>query len=64
MKFKDKLESDKRVAMAKLMASQWTVASLKERKPEDLMRAYGVTFEQAERILREERSGRERRRPL
>ncbi len=64
MKFKAKVESDKRIAMAKLMASQWTLANLKERKPEDLMRAFGVTFQQAEAILKDERNGRDRRRAL
>lgn len=64
MKFKEKLEHQKRMGMACTMVAQWTLAILNERKPEDLVRAYGVTYEQAERILREERNKRDRRRPL
>jgi hypothetical protein len=64
MKFKEKLESDKRVGMARMMVAQWTVANLRDRKPDELVRAFGVTLEQAERILKEERNTRDRRRPL
>lgn len=51
----------KRYAMADLMASQWTVQHLASRKPEDLITAYGVTLEQAERILRREHERRSTR---
>lgn len=64
MKFKDKLAADKRVGMARTMVGQWTVANLRDRKPEELVRAFGVTLEQAERILKEERNKRDRRKPL
>lgn len=48
--------------MAASMASGWSDEYLLTKKPEDLVRAYGCSFEAAERVLNNELTRRKLRR--
>jgi hypothetical protein len=48
--------------LAAQMASMWSDDVVLEKKPHDLMRAYGCTFEAAERVLNNELTRRKLRR--
>lgn len=48
--------------MAAKMAYDWSDEYLLQKKPEDLMRAYGCSFDAAERVLNNELTRRKLRR--
>lgn len=50
-----------RYAIAGLMASRWDDEYLKSRTPEDVMKAYGLTIDQAVRLLDSEKLKRSKR---
>jgi hypothetical protein len=57
-----KLQADASRMMAEKMAAGWTDEFLLGKTPEDLMRAYGCSFDQAERVLNNQLTRRKLRR--
>jgi len=53
-----KRDMDRAITMAGNMVTSWSDEYLGKKHPEDLVMAYGVTLQEAGRILKEERSRR------
>lgn len=59
---KRKITPDASRMMAEKMSAGWSDEYLLAKTPEDLMRAYGCSFEQAERVLNNQLTRRKLRR--
>ena len=59
---KKKVPPDASRRMAEVMAAQWSDEFLMSKTAEDLMRAYGCSFEQAEGVLNNQLTRRKLRR--